>query len=122
LRLAKAADEVRLPAIRKFAMSRIVAAVVGAMMLIASGSPAAAEPTVTELPLESGGSRRVLFISPANPRATLIMLPGGNGMVEFGPDATFRRMGHNFLLRTLPLWQEQGFAVAGQIKSADIEC
>ena len=40
------------------------------------------------------------------------MLPGGNGMVEFGPDGGFRRMGEALLLRTLPLWQAQGFAVA----------
>src|SRR5258707_5907014 len=93
-------------------MSRIVAAVVGAMMLIASGSPAAAEPTVTELPLESGGTQRVLFISPANPSAALIMLPGGNGMVEVGPAGTFRQMGNRFLFRTLPLWQGQSVAGA----------
>jgi hypothetical protein len=92
--------------------SRSVAAVIGVAALIAVGSPAAAEPTVTELPLESGGIQRVLFISPANPSAALIMLPGGNGMVEFGPAGTFRQMGNSFLLRTLPLWQEQGFAVA----------
>ena len=101
-----------LAAIRKIVVNQIVAAVIGAMVLMASGSPAAAEPAVTELPLESGGIQRVLLISPANPRATLIMLPGGSGMVEFDPDATFRRMGDSFLLRTLPLWQEQGFAVA----------
>jgi hypothetical protein len=40
------------------------------------------------------------------------MLPGGNGMVEFGPGRTFRQMGNSFLLRTLLFWQEQGFAVA----------
>ena len=40
------------------------------------------------------------------------MLPGGNGMVDFGPDGAFRRMAGSFLLRTLPLWQAQGFAVA----------
>jgi hypothetical protein len=64
------------------------------------------------LPLEDGGVQYVLYASPANPRAALIMLPGGNGMVEFGPDGAFRRMGGSFLLRTLPLWQAQGFAVA----------
>ena len=65
---------------------------------------------VTELPLEDGGVERVLFVSPAS--AILIMLPGGNGMVDFGPGGTFRGMDNSFLLRTLPLWQEQGFAAA----------
>src|SRR5436305_14997110 len=93
-------------------MSRSVVAVIGVIALIALGSPAAAEPTIIELPLEDGDIQRVLFISPANPSAALIMLPGGNGMVEFGPGGTFRQMGDSFLLRTLPLWQEQGFAIA----------
>ena len=56
--------------------------------------------------------QRVLYAAPENPRAILLMLPGGNGMVEFGPDGGFRRGGNSFLLRTLPLWQAQGFAVA----------
>src|SRR5580765_3338587 len=87
-------------------------AVGGAILLTALSVAAAAEATVTELQLEDGGIQRVLYASPANPRAALIMLPGGNGMVEFDPDGAFRRMAGSFLLRTLPLWQAQGFAVA----------
>src|SRR3954470_17251541 len=97
---------------RNLNLRRISATVGAAMLLIASAIPAFAESTVTELPLEDGGVQYVLYASPANPRAALIMLPGGNGMVEFGPDGAFRRMGGSFLLRTLPLWQAQGFAVA----------
>jgi hypothetical protein len=82
------------------------------MLLMAPVSSATAETSVTELPLEDGGSQRVLYTAPANPGAALIMLPGGNGMVEIGNDGAIRRMGQNFLLRTLPLWQAQGFAVA----------
>jgi hypothetical protein len=81
-------------------------------LLITSAAPASAEPTVTELPLTDGGIQRVLHASPANPRAALIMLPGGNGMVEFGPDGGLRRMGGSFLLRMLPLWRAKGFATA----------
>lgn len=44
--------------------------------------------------------------------AALVLLPGGDGMVEIGNDGSIRRMGETFLLRTLPLWQAQGFAVA----------
>ena len=43
----------------------------------------------------------MLYAAPPNPRAVLIMLPGGNGMVEFGPDGGFRRGGDGFLPRTL---------------------
>ncbi len=82
-----------------------------AMLLIALASPVAAESSVTDLPVEDGGSQRVLYAAPENPRAALIMLPGGNGMVEIGSDGSIRRMGESFLLRTLSLWQAQGFAV-----------
>ena len=97
---------------RKLTLSRMAAVVAGAILLIAFAVPAAAEANVTELTLDDGGIQRVLYTAPANPRAALIMLPGGNGMVEFGPDGAFRRGGGSFLLRTLPLWQAQGFAVA----------
>ena len=81
------------------------------MLLAFSIRPAAAETFVTDLPLEIG-SQRLLYAAPANPRAALLMLPGSNGMVEIGTDGSIRRMNRNFLIRTLPLWQAQGFAVA----------
>jgi len=93
-------------------VNKLTGTVIGALFLTISAPSANAEPTVAELSLEDGGMQRVLYAAPANPHATLIMLPGGNGMVEFGPGGTFRRMGNSFLLRTLPLWQEQGLAVA----------
>jgi len=100
------------PAGPRSAPGRLALALAAAMLLLALASPAGAETFVTDLPLEDGGSQRLLYSAPANPRATLIMLPGGNGMVEFGTDGSIRRLGANFLLRTLPLWQAQGFAVA----------
>ena len=90
-------------------MNRTATAVIAATMLVGSSLRAAAESTVTELSLEDGGVQRVLFISPTNPSAILIMLPGGNGMVDFGPGGTFRDS--SFLVRTLPL-EEQDFAAA----------
>ena len=81
------------------------------MLLLVHASRATAETFVTDLPLDIG-SQRVLYAAPANPRAALIMLPGGNGMVEIGNDGSIHGMSGNFLLRTLPLWQAQGFAVA----------
>jgi hypothetical protein len=82
------------------------------MLLISLVSSTKAETSVTDLPLEDVGSQRVPYAAPANPRAALIMLPGGTGMVEIGSDGSIRRMGESFLLCTLPLWQAQGFAVA----------
>ena len=97
---------------RNLTVRRIVATVAGAILLIASAGSVVAETAVTELPLDDGGIQRVLYASQTNPHAALIMLSGGNGMVEFGLDGSFQRMGDGFLLRTLPLWQAQGLAVA----------
>src|SRR5262245_15449907 len=97
-----------LPICPRSAVTRLVLAAAAGMFLMA---PAAAETLVADLPLEDGGIQRILYATPANPRAALIMLPGGNGMVEIGNDGSIRRMGQNFLLRTQPLWQAQGFAV-----------
>src|SRR3954467_9914228 len=93
-------------------MYRMLCAAAGLTILIAPVLTRAAEPVLIEATLEDGRLQRVLYAAPENPRAILLMLPGGNGMVEFGPDGGFRRMGDSFLLRTLPLWQAQGFAVA----------
>jgi hypothetical protein len=71
-------------------VSRMAAAIGGAILLITSAAPASAEPTVTELRLTDVSIQRVLHASPAHPGAALIMLPGGKGMVEFGPDAGLR--------------------------------
>ena len=74
-------------------MPRLIGAAAGLLTLIAAVLAGAAEPVVTELTLEDGGMQRLLYAAPDNPRAILLMLPGGNGMVEFGPDGGFRRMG-----------------------------
>ena len=93
-------------------MYRMLRLTAGLMSVMAPVLAGAAEPVLTEAPLEDGRIQRVLYAAPENPRILAIMLPGGNGMVEFGPDGSFRRMGDALLLRTLPLWRAQGFAVA----------
>ena len=67
----------------KSTLSRPALAVAAGMLLM---GPATGETLVTDLPLQDGGSQRVLYAAPANPRAALVMLPGGNGMVEIGND------------------------------------
>ena len=91
---------------------RVIGAGAGLLMLMAAVLASAAEPAVTELPLQDGGMQRMLYAAPENPRAVLLMLPGGNGMVEFRSGRGFRRMGDALLLRTMPSWQKQDFAVA----------
>jgi len=72
---------------------------------------ASAQAIATDLPLDGGGSERVLFAGPANPRAVLVMLPGGDGITDIGNAGVSGRGANNFVVRTLPLWLAQGFAV-----------
>lgn len=91
--------------------SGALVAALAAAALFCPPRPAAAQTVATDLPLPSGGTERVLFTGPANPRAILVMLPGSDGVVDIGNAAPTGRLRGNFLVRTLPLWTAQGFAV-----------
>src|SRR5437763_14324970 len=85
-------------------------AAVGALfVLIGVALPLSAQNFSTDIPLPSGGSERVLFAAPAAPYAILIMFPGATGIVEISASGTTTN--RNFLVRTLPLWVAEGFAV-----------
>lgn len=82
-----------------------------AAFLLALVEPAAAQKVVSDIPLAGGASERVVFTSPANPAAILVMFAGGDGTVEIADSGKIGRYAGNFLLRTQPLWLAQGFAV-----------
>jgi predicted alpha/beta-hydrolase family hydrolase len=82
-----------------------------AAFLLALVEPAAAQKVVSDIPLAGGASERVVFASPANPAAILVMFAGGDGTVEIADSGTIGRYAGNFLLRTQLLWLAQGFAV-----------
>ena len=90
-------------------MWRLAAGIVLCSGLIALAQPLSAQNFAADIPLGSGGSERVLFAGAAAPRATLIMFPGGSGIVGVSANGTATNL--NFLVRTLPLWLAQGFAV-----------
>ena len=82
-----------------------------AAFLLALAEPAAAQNVVSDIPLAGGVSERVVFTTPANPAAILVMFAGGDGTVEIADSGTIYRSSGNFLMRTRPLWLAQGFAV-----------
>jgi pimeloyl-ACP methyl ester carboxylesterase len=65
---------------------------------------------VVELLLTTGAKERLLYVRPAHPSATVVMLPGGAGDIGIERDGNLRH-GHNFVVRTRALWAAQGFAV-----------
>jgi hypothetical protein len=90
---------------------RLIRLFVAALATAGIAGSALGQTIAADVPLPTGGER-VLLSAPAQPRAVLIMLPGGDGIVDIGQTAAAGRLSLNFLVRTLPLWVAQGFAVA----------
>lgn len=90
-------------------IGRLAAVGAFSLALIDAATPLLAENFATDIPLPSGVSERVLFAAPAAPHAILIMFPGATGVVAISAGGTTTN--RNFLVRTLPLWIAQGFAV-----------
>lgn len=68
--------------------------------------------TVVDVPTRPGVTVRYLWQSPAQPKAAVILLVGGNGGVHLGADGSLGAMGGNFLARTRAQFVQQGLAVA----------
>jgi pimeloyl-ACP methyl ester carboxylesterase len=58
----------------------------------------------------SGGSERVLFLDPGKPKATVILLVGGDGAIKLASDGAVGD-GGNFLAHTREHWATKGIAV-----------
>src|SRR5262245_65853065 len=74
--------------------------------------PALAATMILDVKLSGGATDRVLLLQPdQHPVAALVMLPGGNGVVDIDDAGSIGTTG-NFLVRTRNAWVKQGFAVA----------
>jgi hypothetical protein len=82
------------------------------LILAPPAAPTSGQNIVADVPLTGGGSERVLFAGPTNPPAILVMLAGGDGIIEISNSGAITGLGGNFLLRTRSLWLGKGFAVA----------
>jgi len=69
--------------------------------------------TVIDIPTR-GVTQRFLFLQPAHPVASLILLPGGDGVLRLRADGTGEKelMENNAIGRNRQRFAEQGFAVA----------
>jgi hypothetical protein len=65
---------------------------------------------VLDLPLGDGKHQRILYAVPDQPRATIVMLPGGDGDLGMMRDGSLRH-GDNFVVRTRAQWVGLGYAV-----------
>jgi hypothetical protein len=80
------------------------------LLLSASAVFAASPKRIIDLPLHNGNHQRVLYDAPPNPKATIVMLPGGAGDVGIRRNGDVRH-DDNFVVRTRELWVSRGFAV-----------
>jgi pimeloyl-ACP methyl ester carboxylesterase len=79
------------------------------LTVIARAGAQVAGPVVADLPLAGGASERVLLLAVPNPRATVVLLPGGDGVILIG-DAGGVAPNGNFLVRTRSLWAAFGMS------------
>ena len=82
-------------------------------MAVADAGPPPAVPVTTRVldpGAADGRTGRMLYLSPARPRATLVMLPGGTGRIGIQPGGSLAH-GDNFVVRTRLSWTARGYAV-----------
>jgi pimeloyl-ACP methyl ester carboxylesterase len=66
---------------------------------------------VVDIPTRNGVTQRILFLSPPEPKATFLLLPGGHGGLQVFPNGSMKWGEGNFLVRSRQLFVDQGVAV-----------
>jgi alpha/beta superfamily hydrolase len=67
---------------------------------------------VVDIPTRQGVSQRFLYLSPENPKASLILFPGGHGGLQISQSGRLVWGEGNFVVRTRKEFAEKGMAVA----------
>ena len=92
---------------------RLVSSALLVTALGAAPTAAVAAPEIIEVPTRDGVTVRVLLVAPAEaPSATVLLFPGGWGARHFGVKDDGVKLGDNFLVRSAPLFAEQGLLAA----------
>jgi len=98
------------------AFARFIAAAIALLSIVAAPARAqsgdATPPTerLVDLPLANGHHQHALLVVPPQPKAVIIMLPGGAGDVGLTLNGDIRH-DTNFVIRTRKLWIARGYAV-----------
>ncbi|MBI5016899.1 MAG: alpha/beta hydrolase [Deltaproteobacteria bacterium] len=82
------------------------------LVLLAIEAHAQTQQKVVDIPTRSGVSQRMLVLSPLEPKAAVILIPGGHGGLQIRQDGSLRWGEGNFLVRTRQLFAEHGLIVA----------
>ena len=66
---------------------------------------------VVDIPTRPGVTQRFLFLVPENPKAAVILFPGGHGGLQISQNGTLRWGKENFLVRTRQEFADKGLSV-----------
>src|SRR6478752_4095372 len=64
-----------------------------------------------DIPTRPGVTQRLLVLQAPEPKATLVLLPGGHGGLQLFSNGSMRWGENNFLVRTRKTFLDQGFTV-----------
>ena len=67
---------------------------------------------VVDIPTRPGVTQRMLVLAPPEPKAALVLIPGGHGGLQVFPNGSMKWGEGNFLVRTRQLFAEQALLVA----------
>lgn len=67
---------------------------------------------VVDLPTRQGITQRMLVLSPPDPKAAVILFPGGHGGLQLFTNGSIKWGENNFLVRTRQMFADQGLLVA----------
>jgi len=99
----------RVGQLRAGGRQRIVVALAGLGLLAALSVRAQEAPRVVDIPTRAGVTQRLLVLTPAQPKAAVVLFAGGHGGLQLAPDGRPGWGGGNFLVRSRELFVAQGF-------------
>ena len=67
---------------------------------------------VVDIPTRPGVTQRIMLLSPDDPKAAVVLFPGGHGGLQIFPNGGFKWGEGNFLVRTREMFAAQGLLVA----------
>jgi hypothetical protein len=84
----------------------------GLFTVLALHARAQATQQVIDVPTRPGVTQRMLVLSPAQPKAAVMLFAGGHGGLRLSDDGTINGLKGNFLVRTRGLFVQQDLLVA----------
>lgn len=80
-------------------------------IVVALGLLTQARSETVEIPTRPGVSQKLLVLNTPDPKATLILFPGGHGGLQLYPNGSMKWGDNNFLVRTRQNFANQGYSV-----------